>query len=338
MMEPLQTLLRQNVQEAMALALLDLPPLEAHAALAAIDAEWAVPNTEVARFDRASSVLGSKIHRGTVTLSSYRDTSIEITRVFPIRDISYLFADLARPLRTPLTSVLEPILEKILSGCKVALKDRATAAEAKAIDEGNAQISSGLNTLRSHICAVGGAPIGLSVFAKVLVAPGRACWIGLPPKVSVESSQYWRDRLGLEHYPFREGGDRPLTLGDRLVRVTFSANTSAHVLPRFGAQDMLKRFPEDLWVVRPTVFHQGNMRFMQKHTGDAAHAAVGEGSTIDIKDVRYEQGERELILMFGAEARLTWFDAVLMDGVPLRQLHDLDHLGFVQAMGRRFGW
>lgn len=335
---PLQHLLKQNIKEAKALGLLDARANETDLALTDIDSVWSQSKSEITKFDLAISQVSTRLHRNSVTLSSCKNSVIEITRVFPVRDIAYLFEDLPRTsMRSP-ANVFSPLLENIQLGCAVPMPDHPSIDEKEHIQEGNAQITSGLNALRSQICAVGGASVGLSIYSKVLVAPGRACWIGLPSALAGGNSQFWRDRLGLEHYPYGEGRDRQITLGDRLVRVTFTAQTSAVDLPRTNAHDTLKAFPEDLWLVRPTVVHQGNTRFVQRHNNDSVNAPADEGCTIDIKDVQYEQGERELILMFGAESKVTWFDVELLDGIPKRQSHDLDHLGFVQVMSDRFNW
>ncbi len=338
MIPPLQRLLKKNMEDAIALNLIDSTAPEIQLAYDAIEMAWTQTTNEIERFNWASSTVATKLHRAAVTINSFRSKTIAITRVFPIRNIAYLFVDALGGVATPTRLRLRKTIDDIKIACAVSVPFNPSSQEQSAIDDGNDRLVAAFDDLREQICAVGGASTNLSIFAKVLVAPGRACWVGRSSKISDKTSQHWRDKLGLEHYPCPEGATWTPMLGDRLVKAVFSARTSDLDLPRTGAQAIIRTSPKDVWLVRPTIGHEGNTRFVQRHLSDQAGMALKQGRTIDIKDDFYNQGERELILMFGAEAKVQWLDAELLEGLPRRNLHDTDHQGFVNVLGGRFHW
>lgn len=331
-------LLKNNLAEAANLSLVVASTDDLVKIGVTVDDVWLEPYTELERFYIASSRLISKLHGKTVAIGSFRAKSIAISRVFPIRFLEYLFIDAARGPDPTKNEIIKQAISDLKIASSVESPNTPSNTDLVAINQANAIMEVAFDSLRAQVCALGGVAPNASLLVRALVQPGKSCWVGRKPNTRGGSSQYWRDSLGLEHYPHSEGAVWSPCLGDRLVRVSFTAKTSTLTLSPTDSQSMLKKHPKDLWLVRPTIVHEGNTRFIQRHHSDKPGIPLKQGRTIDIKDPHYSEGERELILYHGAEARVTWRDAELLDGIPQRQAHDLDHHSFVSIIGSRYGW
>jgi hypothetical protein len=163
-------------------------------------------------------------------------------------------------------------------------------------------------------------------------------WTAPPPLHSLPSSaQYWRDRLGLIHV---EGVPAP-TAASALVRVEFEVRLSSYELLRENWKSTLRSDPSGIWLIRPTLVHEGNRRFVQGHSGDqiCKPSACLHGMTRDLASKTFEAGEEERLLVCGEEATLKFKAVTLLDGMsgdePTRDNSDDC---FVSQIASERGW
>lgn len=185
--------------------------------------------------------------------------------------------------------------------------------------------------LRAELLGARLVPYG--VFASAVHGPG-SCWVSLHAPVTgraVSNAQYWRDRLGLHHFPIGT------QLEDRLVRVTFCVQLSTQPCPvSFDEFDKVRTtLPGDIWLVRPSIGDVPNPRFVQANSRDTLASPAPTGNTIDLSTDAYHEAEEELVLLHGRDARLEWSDLELLDGLPDRNLRDDDHEKFVTLIEKR---
>ena len=335
MRKPLAKLLLKNVQDAAELSLLPITSVELTRVQDAIDTAWDEAATERDRFARASELVRSELGSKYLTLGSFTNRALVVSRVFPVRFLHYLFGDLKRRCSPGTrTQIVQALADLEMESRRPVSEDQNPAQEAIAA-AAERSIEAAVEFLRSKVCSPAVGQKGERIYAKNLVASFASCWVARRSASKDNSSQYWRDRLGLEHYPHGEGDSWSRTVGDRLIRVTFVARTSVHKLPLSGWEALASAHPKDLWVSRPTVANGGNMRFLQRHAADRQAATSKYGRTIDLKDTKYDSAEREWILHFGDQAQLQWRDLELLDGFPQRNAHDLDHAGFVSTIEQR---
>jgi hypothetical protein len=181
----------------------------------------------------------------------------------------------------------------------------------------------------------GGSKIRAAV---VGVGAGRHTWVALPPGRRIsDKAQYWRDRLGLIHIT-----RAPTPLIDHmLVRVEFQVTPSRAPLDRKDWKGTRTRHPTGLWVIRPTMVHGGNQRFVQAHNGDdrVLRGSPSHGMTRDLSSAHFSPGEREMLMICGRDAEIHFRSLTLLKGVagelPARE-NGSDH--FVEKMSAERGW
>jgi len=321
-MEPLLRLHIGNLRDAIDLGLIETSA----AAITRCEVElanmWAGGSHTIEKWDDGNSRLSSVFDRALRPLQAYRGRKLPITRVFPIRNLPYLFRDLPSDIGN------ESDVKRALSAIASA---SATASDRSAIEQAFDQI-------RIRVCPQVTRETGVSLYVKNLAPRGTPCWVGRRSRFGPRSSQHWRDCLGLEHLPFREGRTRPLVQGDALVRVTFVATLSSSELIRDDYKSSVRLDRQGLWLVRPTAVHGGNTRFVQRQENDSVHEPRKQGRTINIETRAYLESVREAILLHGQRAMVDWLDMELFEGLPMRRDQDDDHAGFLATIGSRHGW
>ena len=188
--------------------------------------------------------------------------------------------------------------------------------------------------------AVGGAhPARGRVKAKAinLHSGGNNTWVAPQPKAVVNSgAQHWRDRLGLIHLKGRTAPQ----MRDALVRVEFACDASSNPIDRRDWKSYIKDHSAGVWLIRPTIVHQGNERFVQGHGRDGPHDwARRYGMTRDLASPVHGTGERETLLICGDDAELRFRSVVLLDGEAAED-HGRDNTDatFVQNISSELKW
>jgi hypothetical protein len=171
-----------------------------------------------------------------------------------------------------------------------------------------------------------------------------------PPLLSGDQStaQFWRDRLGLIHYPDSATGVR--VCGEMLVHLQFEVAPNMSELSERERQDWLaiRNAPSNqskVWLLRPAIVHMGNRRWLQSHADDwPAHSnqvsskpvASRHGMTAHLADAAFDNGVPELLLDFGLEATIALTHITVLQGLPC-SLEDRDEsdTAFVQAVAKR---
>jgi hypothetical protein len=170
------------------------------------------------------------------------------------------------------------------------------------------------------------------------IGAGRHTWIASPPGRGVtRKAQYWRDRLGLIHL---RGQADPL-IKHALVRAEFLVEPTRDRLARTDWKGSLKRSPAGIWVIRPTMVHEGNQRFVQSHGGDTSKRARSclHGMTRDLGSKTFVPGEREMLLICGADAQVRFSSVTLLDGLPGEIAgRDNSDVQFVSQIALERGW
>jgi hypothetical protein len=147
------------------------------------------------------------------------------------------------------------------------------------------------------------------------MAAGRCTWVTSPSRKRAgdDEAQYWRDRLGLIHITAS-----PMPLMDRaLVRVEFKFAPSRTPLDRKDWKGSMTRNPAGMWLIRPTMVHNGNQRFVQSHAGDDAgpRRVPNHGMTRDLSAAKHGPGEREMLLVCGSTAEMRFQSVKLLSGI-----------------------
>lgn len=143
---------------------------------------------------------------------------------------------------------------------------------------------------------------------------GRLTWVAPPsPASASRTAQYWRDRLGLIDLQTI----MTPTMANALVRLEFSIAASSQPIDRKNWKGFMHKYPDDLWLIRPTMVHSGNRRFVQGHPGDGPGAFARKfGKTRDLNSPTYGTGEHEMLLVCGDNASIQFRAIELLEGVP----------------------
>lgn len=311
-----------NLHDAIDLGLVDIPESDLVSIESRLTSIWKDNPNSLASWDDSNSLLFSSLDRAHRPLTAFRGRPLAVTRVFPAKNLRYFFSDLPAELaRSPR---FLGALGELQEACDT-IADRAGLQ--RAFDE-----------LRSCVCPHGLGVPSVSIYTRALSNPRAPCWVGRRASLRIGTSQEWRDRLGLEHYPYRDGVARPTVQGDALVRATFLAALSNSALPREDPKRHVRSEPEGMWLIRPAVIHGGNRRFVQRRQGDRISEPCKHGKTIDIATSTYPESERELVLVHGERAKVSWLDVELLDGIPERRPQDDLHEPFLNVISARHGW
>lgn len=156
-------------------------------------------------------------------------------------------------------------------------------------------------------------PKGKRVRAKDLDLHVRQPWMAPPPKVTASTlAQHWRDRLGLVNLQ----SEATPKVGHALVRVVFECQLHS-TIDRHDWKTHLRNHPEGVWLVRPTMVHGGNKRFVQAHQHDrAGKQAYRFGKTRNLASKAFVSAESESLLVCGELSELRFLSVQLLDGIP----------------------
>lgn len=126
-------------------------------------------------------------------------------------------------------------------------------------------------------------------------------------------AQHWRDRLGLIHIQ----RDTTPVIGHGLVRMELEVTLAASEIVPGDLTSQLRAEPAGIWLVRPTMVHRGNRRFMQRHRQDG-HTLRRSwlGRTRDLAMPAFATGERELLLIYGEAATIRFRKVEMLQGIP----------------------
>ena len=183
-----------------------------------------------------------------------------------------------------------------------------------------------------HGAATGNGPLK----ALKLSLNTRSTWTAPSSTVRDPSVQLWRDRLGLIHYQTLVSA----TLAKALVRVQFEIDFTSPPIDRKDWIAFKRSNPDHVWLMRPTVVHEGNRRFVQSHPEDApTGACCVHGRTRDLGSPTSDPGERELLLICGDKATMRFHSVELLDGIPGELIgRDNSDEHFVKNVTAERGW
>lgn len=272
------------------------------------------------KFDTAVELAKYKFQTNWRYLSSTSETEVYISRVTPLKYLGYAI-DGTSPSYRPDFKKIQKSLNCIKPDFPKQYNDPLSASIkfniSKILIEFGDEFSKS-----SH-------PRPYTVLASKIHGPG-SCWVAQDTFDANASAQEIRDRLGLWNYP--EGN----TIGDQLVYLGFKVKLSSLNCPDKFDPNFSDTIPDGLWLIRPTVIDNPNVRFSQAHDGDTVGAAKSYGKTIDISSDEYFCSEREFILLAGRDVKLQWVSLKLLSGgLPIRRDSDYDHEKFVNAIENR---
>lgn len=319
--DALRRLLRLHLVVAHHLQLLEEVSLDELDQFIAIPGDWGNASfTPLNRFERAVQRAGFALERSWRYRCCQLGSDLLLARVVRLADLAY-----ALDATGPRSKVEFKRAASVFGLLKADFAREFTSPDSTSAI---GQVASVMVDLRAEIVSHRSSPFRVPL--QGIHAPG-SCWVAQPAAVMVSAkAQWYRDRLGLHHYP------RANTVGDQLVLLEFRAQLSNTPCPPRADPTLRDRMPEGLWLLRPTVVDKPNARFAQGHEADDAAAAAHGGATIDIGSDAYLEGETELILLAGRDAQVQWHDLQLLPGgPPARHARDDDHPGFSDTMHHR---
>lgn len=249
---------------------------------------------------------------------------VELSRVIPLADLHYSLHGTAAPREKAKFRKLVEAFVVLRPQLKLSTSHRFAPSAQR-------QLLTVLQSLQIALAAPTGKPF--RTLASGIHGPG-SCWVALPVSArrpTVDRAQYWRDRLGLHHLPSGS------TLGDQLMRLTFTATLSKSPCPQTVADYVAVRSSSsrNIWLARPTAGDVPNPRFAQANLVDSVTNAAPTGQTIDLSSDSYAEAEPELIMLRGQGARLNWHNLELLDGMPSRHPRDENHEAFHSLIANR---
>jgi hypothetical protein len=161
-------------------------------------------------------------------------------------------------------------------------------------------------------------------------------WVGRPTSdPSLQTAQYWRDKLGLIDIQ----GLAP-KVGNLLVRIELGVDLAASALPPIDSSAHVLRENDGIWLVRPTMVHLGNQRFVQRHLADTDTSRPDtHGRTRDLSSSVFQAAELELMLIYGARAKLEFVSVELLSGFADQNTSmDNSDERFAEIIGKERGW
>ncbi len=319
----LRRLLRLHLLQAQVLQLLDGRKRVELNAFSSMEHTWKRTATPAGtRFARAIEAAGIYFGANWRYRSVRQADSALVSRVIVLRDLKYSLRATKRKGRSVLSTLIKDF-EAL--GTKLSLDAAATGAVTVLSD-----VERLLFDLRAEFYGAKLSPFVTLISA--VKGPG-SCWVSLPAPFAIPATtaQYWRDRLGLHHLPLG------VTLGDRLVRVTFRVRLSTQPCPASSDELTKSRsgMPTEAWLVRPSVGDAPNPRFVQANLRDTPKLPAPTGVTIDLSSDAYDEAESELVVLHGRDAQLEWVDLELLDGFPEKHSRDDDHEAFVDLVENR---
>jgi hypothetical protein len=149
----------------------------------------------------------------------------------------------------------------------------------------------------------------------------RQPWVAPPPRRLAASAAGPQpdansciDRLGLVDIRVAD----PPVVSDARVRVTLACDLWPVPSDRRAFSSHVNARPLGVWLVRPTIVHGGNRRWVQRHPEDVAgRPPIRHGRTRDLNSVSFLPAEREYKLICGTSAELRFLSVELLAGIPM---------------------
>lgn len=298
-MPPLLTLMVANLEDAVALGLVDSSPHDTNAWCQGLSEGW--PTSAVADDAIQHKHFQEKMHEARSAFDrAHRPWCAapkrRVRRVATVMSFSCFANNYAGPIARPGASELR------LLSAEPADADQLADAQTECV------------RFSAHFGNSGTAyPAGKRVRAKDLGLHNRQPWMATPPKESASTAaQHWRDRLGLVHLQ----SETTPTVGHALVHLVLECG----VFPKIDRHDWkahVQKHPDGVWLVRPTMVHGGNKRFVQSHPHDKANKqAYRFGKTRDLASSTFSPTESESLLICGELAELRFHTVQFLDGIP----------------------
>lgn len=297
-MPPLLTLMVANLEDAVALGLIDSPSRETASWCTQLVDGW--PSLAVADDAAQNAHLLNKMHEARSSFDrSHRPwgaAAQRVRQVATVMSFTRFVTDYAGPIARPHALDLKRLL------LKAADPDQLADAQAECVRFSALFGASGT--------AFAG---GKRVRAKDLGLHARQPWMAPPPRASASpAAQHWRDRLGLVNL---QSVATPL-IDHALVRLVFECRIHS-MIDRHDWKGHVVRHPEGVWLVRPTMVHGGNKRFVQSHQQDkSGKQAYRFGKTRNLASKTFAPAERESLLICGDLSELRFISVQLLDGIP----------------------
>jgi hypothetical protein len=301
---PLLQLLKQNINDAVKLGLLDPSAREVDDFTHKLESDWIPDLAEKAQrlhFNECMLKAITSLDRAYRPIQAFRGKTLKIVNVRSFASFSSWVPTIIGRPNTDFENLTK------LNGLD---HTNALTAE-RACLELSQNYGAGVRYAKGKL------------FTASEIAPNtRSFWIGRTPNPSsTKQAQYWRDRLGLIHI---EGSSSP-NLGDALVRIEFQIELSSTELLRTDPKKNLAIEPNGIWLVRPSMTHFGNHRFVQRHQFDKSSSSPRvHGRTRDLASSNFDIGERELLLVYGEEAKIRFRSVEMLEGYPA-EIHSRDN-------------
>ena len=324
-MMPLRRLLAGNLREAHKLGMIECAIEDIEDCIALVEASW--DSTNVKEFKQWMEKIGNKFHKQFRPIQAFKGKSIPFCNIMRLGIFSKYWLE---------TGAVEPSpddQDAILAKERIVkLAEETNPVSKDSQDQLEGDFVRLNQWIKKH---EGGRKQGVLIeLGPFLERADRLFWIGGRVNKPDISAQYWRDRLGLIH--FSENTQLPQEL---LVRLRFTAIMANSVLPRNEYLEHRRNHPNQMWVFRPSIVHNGNKRFVQGVSADRISRPAHRGSTRDISSIHYLEGERELILLTGelANARLIGIDLLNGFAHKINKFEDDDN-SFVDTIAHHRGW
>lgn len=330
-MLPLHRLTQINLEEARDLGLLTCTDAAFGDLYADLNRSWSAASDEIHGFWDAIDRISD--YSESMTWLEFIDTSLLVThRVTTVKNLLY-------PLRGTLEPALhdiEPLTDKLESLIRDIETHYVHLPGTAPPPIHMERLRQTCDDLRTHLCCRPAYLPAARISADTLHSTRSNAWFVRAAGTNIGglTCQGLRDALGLIHLPDRRSPSSPAHC---LVQLSFALTLSGHRLPAKFDPDVLKSHTDGLWLVRPTICHSPNERFVQRHSGDPLGGTAPEGRTINISNSEYKEGLPELILVHGQFATLEWSDLLLLTPPPCVRPLDDDHNGFLQTIADRLG-
>ena len=318
---PLKRLLQGNLIDAEALGLIDVTDLAAKEFIDRVESSWeADPSADkqLDCFDVFMLDAMSDLYDAYRLIQPLRGKTVHLSHVRTLSQFANTWAPAIAAKADPLSlAVIARRDGKIRSNM-----DAATEACLKFTDE------FGFGPPRNT---------GTRFNAQAIRSRTPSFWISKKSAVSdSQQAQHWRDRLGLIHIQ----GDTAPIVGHGLVRMELGVTLAASDLLSGDPAPQLFAEPEGIWLIRPTMVHRGNQRFVQRHRQDG-HSLRRRwlGRTRDLAIPSFAAGERELLLVYGEAATIRFRKVEMLQGIPGEiTARDNTDATFVDAIAIERAW
>lgn len=304
---PLLSLLVANMTDALELGLLETPHVEVDSWRAEVEASWPA-NADLEHQDHRDGFADAMVQAKSLFDGHHRPWGAHsprprrVSTVMPFRLFAQKYEaliarsatdDLARLARQ---KAVEPALTEAQHACTAFTACYGSASGR--VDDGFRVRASSLGLGFDHY--------------HPWVAPAPRRHAGAPQSLSTAAAQCL-DRLGLVRSP----SIAEPTVADALVRMTLGIKASMLPLDRRNLASYVRAHPFGIWLMRPTLIHGGNRRWVQRHADDVrSRPPCRHGRTRDLGSGSFLPAEREYKLVCGNRAELSFLSLELLTGIP----------------------